>query len=90
MHVGCLTVLVGYDTPLLKSGYGKELVCRTLRALKALRVATRSEGMKHLISLVVSSMSSILNVSLLLMLVEAIFGILGVQLFSGLFYRCGI
>ena len=46
--------------------------------------------MRQLVSLVINSMSSILNVSLLLMLVEAIFGILGVQLFSGMFYRCGI
>jgi hypothetical protein len=35
-------------------------------------------------------MSSLLNLSMLLMLVAGVFGILGVQLFSGLFYRCDI
>jgi hypothetical protein len=77
---------------LLLSGSKTErgLLSRSLRALKALRVATRNEGMKNLVSLVVSSLSSILNLSLLLTLVVAIFVILAVQLFSGLFYRCDI
>jgi hypothetical protein len=61
---------------------------RTLRALKALRVATRSNSMQQLINSIVFSVSSMLNVTLLLLVCVIIFAILGVQLFSGLFYRC--
>jgi hypothetical protein len=61
---------------------------RTLRALKAIRVATRSSSMQQIINSMISSMSSMFNVTLLLFIVFVMFAILGVQLFSGLFWRC--
>jgi hypothetical protein len=70
------------------SGFAFVKSLRTLRAVKALRMATRSEGMQHLVSLMVNSVSSMVNVTLLLVMCVAIFGILAVQLYSGVYYRC--
>jgi Ion transport protein len=61
---------------------------RLLRVLKAARIATRSENMQKLITSILSSISSMLNVTLILMMAALIFAILGVQLYSGLFYFC--
>lgn len=41
------------------SGFSAFKSLRVLRALKAMRIATRSDGMKHLVSLIISSLSSI-------------------------------
>lgn len=61
---------------------------RALRAVRALRVATRSDTLQQLINSMVFSVSSVLNVTFLLMICVVIFAILGVQLFSGLFFKC--
>ena len=61
---------------------------RSLRAVKALRVATRSDKLQQLINSMLFSLSSVLNVTILLLICVTIFAILGTQLFSGLFYSC--
>lgn len=47
-----------------------------------------AQGLRNIISLIIHSLASMLNVTLLLCMFVGIFAILGVQLFSGLMYRC--
>ncbi|GIL57898.1 hypothetical protein Vafri_13128 [Volvox africanus] len=61
---------------------------RALRALKPLRLLTRSAGMRLVFKSVTMSLMSMANVSIVCILFFLIFAILGVQLFSGRFYRC--
>lgn len=46
------------------------------------------QGLRNIISLIINSLASMLNVTLLLVMFVCIFAILGVQLFSGLMYSC--
>lgn len=61
---------------------------RVLRALKPLRLLTRSAGMRLVFKSVTMSLMSMANVSIVCILFFLIFAILGVQLFEGRFYRC--
>ncbi|GMH39581.1 hypothetical protein BSKO_07479 [Bryopsis sp. KO-2023] len=61
---------------------------RVLRAIKPLRALTRSAGMLLVFRSVTLSLAAMANVSIVCLLFFAIFAILGVQLFSGRFYRC--
>jgi hypothetical protein len=61
---------------------------RTLRALRALRAISRWEGMRLVVSALLKSMPSVLNVLLVCGLIWLIFGIMGVQIFGGKFARC--
>lgn len=60
---------------------------RVLRAIKPLRVLTRSAGMLLVFRSVTLSLAAMANVSLVCLLFCIIFAILGVQLFSGRFYK---
>ncbi len=60
---------------------------RVLRAIKPLRLLTRSAGMRLVFKSVTMSLMSMANVSIVCILFFLIFAILGVQLFSGRFYR---
>jgi hypothetical protein len=62
---------------------------RVLRAIKPLRVLTRSEGMRLVFASVTRSLGAVGNLTVLLVLFMLIFAILGVQLFSGKFHRWG-
>jgi hypothetical protein len=61
---------------------------RAFRALRPLRVVRRYENLKVIVESIFKSLPNIMNVLLVTMLFYVIFGILGVQLFGGLFFRC--
>jgi hypothetical protein len=61
---------------------------RVFRALNAMRVATRSSTMQQIINSMAQSMASMFNVTVLLLIVFVMFAVLGMQLFSGLFWEC--
>jgi SNF family Na+-dependent transporter len=61
---------------------------RVLRALKALRMLTRSAGMRIVFKSLMLSLAAMANVSLFCLMFFLIFAILGTQLFMGLFWRC--
>lgn len=61
---------------------------RALRALRPLRLANRNEGLRTVFSALMKSVPSLLNVMLIILLFLLVFGILGVQLFKGMFGIC--
>jgi len=61
---------------------------RALRALRPLRMVSRNEGMKIVVSSVMSSLPEVMNVFLIMILFFLIFGILGVIFFKGGLYSC--
>ena len=61
---------------------------RSLRALRPLRVVSRSEGMRVVVYSLFRSVKAITNVFFVSILFYIIFSILGVSLFGGLFYYC--
>lgn len=60
---------------------------RVLRAIKPLRLLTRSEGMRIVFKSLMLSLAAMGNVSLVCVMFFLIFAILGTQLFMGGFYR---
>eukprot|EP00003_Mantamonas_plastica_P025771 TRINITY_DN5128_c0_g1_i1.p1 TRINITY_DN5128_c0_g1~~TRINITY_DN5128_c0_g1_i1.p1 ORF type:complete len:562 (+),score=206.03 TRINITY_DN5128_c0_g1_i1:150-1688(+) len=58
------------------------------RALRPLRFINRNEGMKDIINSLIESRRDIFNVVMLWVCFLTIFAILGINLFSGLYYRC--
>jgi hypothetical protein len=63
-------------------------VFRTFRALRPLRVINRNRGLKMVVRTLLQSISGISNVAMLSLLNYLVFGILGVEFFSGSLYRC--
>ena len=63
-------------------------ILRAFRALRPLRIASRSEGMKVVMSALFSAVPAISNVALVCILFYLIFGILGLNLFMGRMHRC--
>ncbi|XP_041352774.1 sodium channel protein para-like isoform X1 [Gigantopelta aegis] len=61
---------------------------RTLRALRPLRAVSRWEGMRVVVNALIKAVPSIFNVLLVCLVFWLIFGIMGVQLFSGRFHKC--
>lgn len=61
---------------------------RTLRALRPLRAVSRWESMKVVVNALIQAIPSIFNVLLVCFVFWLIFAIMGVQLFSGRFYKC--
>ncbi|XP_064621653.1 sodium channel protein type 4 subunit alpha B-like isoform X2 [Lineus longissimus] len=61
---------------------------RTLRALRPLRAVSRWEGMRVVVNALIQAIPSICNVLLVCLVFWLIFSIMGVQLFSGQFYKC--
>ncbi|KAG2448926.1 hypothetical protein HYH02_006274 [Chlamydomonas schloesseri] len=72
----------------ITTSVGAVSALRVLRAFKPLRLLTRSAGMRLVFKSVTMSLMSMANVSVVCILFFLIFAILGVQLFSGRFYRC--
>ena len=70
------------------SNMGAFKAMRTLRALRPLRAVSRWEGMKIVVNALIQAIPSILNVFIVCMVFWLIFGIVGMQLFAGLFWRC--
>ncbi len=73
----------------LTSNAGVLMALRVLRALKPLRMLTRSPGMRMVFKSLVQSLAAMANVALFCLMFFLIFAILGTQLFMGLFGRCG-
>lgn len=60
---------------------------KALRAIKPLRMLTRSAGMRMVFKSIVLSLAAMANVSIVLIIFFFIFAILGTQLFMGLLSR---
>lgn len=65
-----------------------QLLLRTLRALKACRLLSKSQAMRRVLSTIISSLATLGHVSFLLLLMLITFALLGMQLFSGRFGDC--
>merc|ERR1719193_2703842 len=63
-------------------------VFRILRTLRPLRVISRAPGLKLVVQTLLSSIRPIGNIVLICCTFFIIFGILGVQLFKGIFFYC--
>lgn len=61
---------------------------RVLRALRPVKLVSQSENMQVVLAALMASVPKIARVFLISCLFYLVFGILGVQLFSGLMYRC--
>jgi hypothetical protein len=70
------------------SGTSVVRVLRIARTLRPLRTLNRLPGLKNIINSIFASMPRILYVALFSAVIFLIFGILGVSLFAGKFYRC--
>ncbi|KAG8268299.1 low voltage-gated calcium channel activity protein [Homalodisca vitripennis] len=68
--------------------FGILRVFRLLRSLRPLRVINRAPGLKLVVQTLLSSLRPIGNIVLICCTFFIIFGILGVQLFKGMFYYC--
>lgn len=63
-------------------------ILRVLRVLRPLRAINRAKGLKHVVQCMVIAIKSIGNIVLVTFLLQFMFGVIGVQLFKGKFYRC--
>jgi len=63
-------------------------VFRIFRALRPLRVISRARGLRIVVQTITGSVGPVLNTALIALVVFFIFGILGVQLFSGRLHFC--
>ena len=75
---------------LIVPGGGNIEFIKIMRTLRPLRFINKSEGMKVVVQALIRSITPLLNVLLISLLVWLIFGIMGVQIFSGKFYRCSL
>jgi len=79
-----ITAIVGKKSKI----FGMLRVFRLVRALRPLRVINRAPGLKLVVQTLLSSLKPIGNIVLICCTFFIIFGILGVQLFKGLFFYC--
>ena len=80
--MGMIAPLIGMgDIPAIKA-------IRTLRALRPLRALSRFEGIRVVVNSLIGAIPAIFNVLLVCLVFWLIFSIMGVQLFSGRFYKC--
>ena len=79
-----MSVIVGSKSKI----FGILRVFRLVRALRPLRVINRAPGLKLVVQTLLSSLKPIGNIVLICCTFFIIFGILGVQLFKGIFYYC--
>jgi len=56
---------------------------RALRALRPLKIVSKNEGVKTVVSALLESIPALINVLLIVVLFLLVFGILGIQLFKG-------
>jgi voltage-dependent calcium channel T type alpha-1G len=83
--VDALVTLSARSSPKI---FGILRVFRLLRTLRPLRVISRAPGLKLVVQTLLSSLRPIGNIVLICCTFFIIFGILGVQLFKGKFYKC--
>jgi hypothetical protein len=75
--------LVNTDIPALK-------VLRMLRMIRPLRVVSHNPQLKMIVSALFESLGSIVNVSVIVMIVWLMFAIYGMNTYMGMFYKCTI
>lgn len=75
--------LQGRDLKVLK-------ILRMLRTLRPLRFLTHNVGLKMIVNALIGSVSGIVNVGLVISVVFLMFGIFGVNLYSGKFFFCSL
>ncbi|CUI14793.1 voltage-gated ion channel protein, putative, partial [Bodo saltans] len=78
-------------TAVTKSQGQAQLILRALSALRALRpirFVAESKGMKLVIKSLSDSVGPLGNLMIVILIVMTLFGIMGVQIFQGLFYYC--
>ena len=63
-------------------------VFRAIRCVRPLRMLTKMKGLQMLVNSLLASVTSLANVFLMTMICWLIFGILGINLFCGQFWRC--
>jgi hypothetical protein len=61
-----------------------------LRTLRPLRFLTHNVGLKMIVNALIGSVSGIVNVGLVIGVVFLMFGIFGVNLYSGKFFYCSL
>jgi Ion transport protein len=83
--VVCISLI---DLFLSGSQLGFLKACRALRALRPLRLIRRLPGMRVVVQSIIQALPSICNVLMVSLLFYIIFGVIGIQLFKGLFYEC--
>ena len=69
---------------------GSVKILRLLRVLRPLRMIARNPDLKLMVSALMESIGSILNVLVVIAIIYLIFAILGVNLFMGKFYYCSV
>eukprot|EP01061_Rhynchopus_euleeides_P018889 TRINITY_DN3112_c0_g1_i10.p1 TRINITY_DN3112_c0_g1~~TRINITY_DN3112_c0_g1_i10.p1 ORF type:complete len:1789 (+),score=650.62 TRINITY_DN3112_c0_g1_i10:673-5367(+) len=82
-------VCVSLLSLIIPGGNSLEFI-KIMRTLRPLRFINKSEGMKVVFQALIRSIKPLMNVLLISLLVWTIFGIMGVQIFSGKFYRCSL
>eukprot|EP01062_Namystynia_karyoxenos_P048384 TRINITY_DN36802_c0_g1_i4.p1 TRINITY_DN36802_c0_g1~~TRINITY_DN36802_c0_g1_i4.p1 ORF type:complete len:2056 (+),score=611.93 TRINITY_DN36802_c0_g1_i4:690-6857(+) len=82
-------VVVSTLSVLIPGGDRISLV-KIVRTLRPLRFINKSKGMKVVVQALLRSIKPLSNVLVISFVVWLIFGILGVQSFGGMFYRCGL
>lgn len=75
--------LVNTDIPALK-------VLRMLRMIRPLRVVSHNPQLKMIVSALFESLGSIVNVSVIVMIIWLMFAIYGMNTYMGMFYACSI
>ncbi|BFZ11652.1 hypothetical protein BsWGS_14691 [Bradybaena similaris] len=84
-----MVMMIGESMETSTTGnFGAMKSMRTLRALRPLRAVSRWEGMRVVVNALFKAIPSICNVLLVCLVFWLIFGIMGVQLFSGKFHAC--
>nr|QFP39652.1 voltage-gated calcium channel subunit alpha 1-like protein [Tridacna squamosa] len=63
-------------------------ILRVLRVLRPLRAINRAKGLKHVVQCVIVAIRTINNIMLVMVLLQFMFAVIGVQLFKGTFWSC--
>lgn len=84
----CFVTLYSFFNKVVPSEQG-QVPFRVIRLIRVLKTIDRIEGLRRLIISIMVSLETLANVLIFLAFVYLVFGILGVQMFSGAFYnRC--
>lgn len=86
--ISIIDLLMGWISESSPRIFGILRVFRLLRSLRPLRVINRAPGLKLVVQTLLSSLRPIGNIVLICCTFFIIFGILGVQLFKGMFFYC--
>lgn len=79
-----------YSTSQDQQGLESLKMLRAMRCLRPLRMISRLSGMRMVVNSLLKALPGVVNVVLVMLSLMLIFGILGVQLFSGRFEQCAL